>query len=122
MSQRRLLRRLAAVFAVFAMLFSQLALAAYACPLERMAVIAVVADAECCTESASASANLCHEHCKDSASALPDAQPPVPDFVPGFSVPLPPAQDDAPHCEYSQVALFHSISPPLSILNCCFRI
>ena len=115
-------RHLAAIIAVLGMLFSQLALSAYACPMESIGLGMTMEEAECCQESARATANLCQEHCKDSQAAMPDEVPDFPGFVPAFSVILPLAALVSPCCEYSQAVLSHATSPPLSILNCCFRI
>lgn len=107
-------------------LFSQVALAAYACPMEQMARAGMEQSSEilpdCCLESAQATANLCHEHCKDSQVApLDSAQQPLA-FFPAFTVtlhlPVPPLLVSA---DLPDAPRFAS-SPPLSILNCCFRI
>ncbi len=120
MTRTHLSRHLAAIVAALGMLFSQLALAAYACPMERMTMTEALAEAECCRESASATASLCHEHCKDSQLAAQDSVPDLPGFVPAFTVTLPVASMH--ECEYSQATPAHLTSPPLFILNCCFRI
>lgn len=122
MYRRPLCRHFAAIVAALGMLFSQLALAAYACPMERMEQGMAMEEAECCQESASATASLCQEHCKDSQAAVPDSAPDLPGFVPAFTVSLPLARSILPCCEYSQAVLSRATSPPLAILNCCFRI
>jgi hypothetical protein len=115
-------RQIAACLAALGLLFSQVALAAYACPMEAAMPAEAVGDAECCQESAMATASLCSEHCKDSGAAIADAVPMPPDFVPAFTVRL--EQPETAHSlhPYTPEILSRAASPPLSILNCCFRI
>lgn len=115
-------RKLAALLAVLAMLFSQLALATYVCPMEQAVSAETVMDAECCQDGASASVHLCHEHCKDARSVVPDTAPDLPRFLPAFTVMLADAPARVPLGEYSQSVVALSTAPPLAILHCCFRI
>ncbi len=121
---KRTYRKLTGWIGIIAVLFAQLALSAYACPMAQVPVAATTqaAAADCCADGASVSASLCHEHCKDSKVISPDTSPDQPDFVAAFIVSVPFAADALP----SSTALFaqhiERPSPPLSILNCCFRI
>jgi len=118
----RVARFVAACLAILGLLFSQVALAAYACPMDMAAATQSAAESDCCPDAASAAAGLCAEHCKDSRAAVPDVTPPPSDFVPAFTVTLalPPAAGFTGF-EFSP-PFSHATSPPLSILNCCFRI
>jgi hypothetical protein len=122
MIRTSLIRSLAAKAALCALLFSHLALAAYACPMDNMAMAETEQTAECCAESARGMAGLCQEHCKDSAAKVAEPADSLPDFSPAFVATLQLAQPHQQAREYSQAVLAHAASPPLSILNCCFRI
>jgi hypothetical protein len=90
--------------------------------MESVGGIAAMEDAGCCQDSAAALASLCHEHCKDSKVALPDAVSPVADFVPAFIATVPLPALSAQLHGYASAAHFHAPSPPIFILNRCFRI
>jgi hypothetical protein len=119
---RNLFRSAAACIAALGILFSQVALAAYACPMEFVAAAASAEPADCCLEEAAATASLCEEHCKDSKASTADNAPASVDFVPAFTVWLTRPAGVSQPPNFSSPTLVHATSPPLSILNCCFRI
>ena len=127
---KRTYKKLAGWIGIVAVVFAQLALSAYACPMMQVqvpvaatgATIAQADATDCCADSASASASLCHEHCKDSKVISPDALPDRPDFVAAFVISLPMLPEMLPSASALSTQYIERPSPPLSVLNCCFRI
>ncbi len=121
---KRTYRKLTSWIGIVAVVFAQLALSAYACPMTQVQVAANAHGdaADCCVDNASASASLCHEHCKDSKVVSPDTSPDLPDFVAAFVVSMPEAPEALPPGTALSAQTIERPSPPLSILNCCFRI
>ena len=121
---KRTYRQLAGWIGIVAVVFAQLALSAYACPMTQMQVAATTQTdaADCCADSTSVSAGLCHEHCKDTKVINADTLPDLPDFVAAFviSLPIPPVALSSSTALSAQT--IERPSPPISILNCCFRI
>lgn len=124
-------RFFAALIAVVSVLFSQLAIAAYACPgLPTDQVMAMAADADHvmpdCEQMDSAQPALCHAHMQAGDQTLD--KPPSPNVPPTVAVLLMPAMSDlhlaAPLVVFyaDAAGLRRSSDPPLSIRNCCFRI
>ena len=111
---------LAAWIAAFAMLFAQLAVAAYACPLQAAPVPAVAASP--CDEVDGQFANLCHKHCHD-AEQSQDGVVPVVGFIPGFVSQLPVAAASPSTAWRVELSPhLHAPPPSLAVRNCCFRI
>jgi hypothetical protein len=127
------LRVAAAFAAIICLLFSQLAVAAYACPaLLHSAAAATMAQAtdrgdnshDLCTEHDAARPGLCLAHCNPAELSLNHAQVDTP---PVMLVALHPLAD---HCAPAVLVStapqldvpLRSHSPPHSILHCCFRI
>jgi len=117
-------RVLVACFALFCMMFMQLAVAAYSCPMEIHAVQAMPD----CDGMDMPQPTLCHSHAAGDAvkqslekSELPQIQPFISaqlvqeiqlsdvSFIATLSPPVTPL-------------LNRSTSPPIAILHCCFRI
>lgn len=135
MKPSRTLRILAAIVAIFSMLFMQLAVASYACPdLSKgspnggQSASAVAADMPNCEGMDPDQSTLCHlyAHGEPSKQSLekthvPDIQP----FVPVtlvlnlrfFDVAFIPEAKP-----YLPIALTRTTAPPIAIRNCCFRI
>lgn len=124
-------RFFAVLLAVVSMLFSQLAMAAYACPeLPTGQAIAMAAESDHvmpdCAQMDSAQPALCHAHMQAGDQTLD--KPPSPNVPPTVAVLLMPAMGDlrlAPplvvfHADAA--GLRRSSDPPLAIRNCCFRI
>ena len=127
------MRKSATWFAVAAMLFAQLAVAAHACQALSGADAAALPAAEHgndeglpCNEMQSQPANICLQHCADSPQSFD--QHPVASVVPfagsayhvgrsdRLAVFLQSAQS------HSHALLARVTAPPLSVRNCCFRI
>jgi len=127
----RSLSRFLARFLIASLLFAQLAVAAYACPLEvadgmspAMSDMAEMQDCAQMSQHDKAAPNLCAEHCHPAQQLTPHANvPSVPMALPvGFFVPLPVSESSAPPMvRYADVLTLAS-SPPHTLLHCCFRI
>ena len=107
-------RILTALIALFGMLFMQLAVAAYACPMPG------------CDQIDEAQPALCHAHCQAGKSAPDKAEAPVvtPAAVIVTAILAPPeplAPVGLPGAEPASF-LQRSTAPPISIRHCCFRI
>ncbi|MBY0243593.1 MAG: hypothetical protein K2X55_30245 [Burkholderiaceae bacterium] len=124
-------RFFAVLAAVVSVLFSQLAMAAYACPgLPTGQAMAMAAEADHvmpdCEQMDSALPALCHAHMQAGDQTLD--KPPSPNVPPTVAVLLMPVMSDlhlAPPLVvfYADAAgLRRSSDPPLAIRNCCFRI
>ena len=119
-------RLFVALCATANLLFTQLAVAAFACPGVPSPVAAVAAYAESgCDEMDQAQPNLCHEHCQQQAQSTDKpvglSIPPAPSTglnaapVPVVRASFVPAKDQ-------QSLLVRTTAPPLAIRNCCLRI
>ena len=124
--------RFVARLLIACLLFTQMAVAAYACPKDAAGiaspVMAAMADMEDCAQMAQldkAVPNLCAEHCYPAQQLTPQADAPsVPMALPlGFFVPLPANESSLapPMARYADV-LTSASSPPHAVLHCCFRI
>ena len=119
-------RFLAALVTLFCLLFTQLAVAAYACPgVGAMTVAASSGSMPGCTDMDMPQPGLCAAHCEAGHQSLdtpgaPHVQPFVAGalalVLSGDSVQTAPAA--APHTD----SLTRTTAPPLIIRNCCFRI
>ena len=121
--------RLSALFALVAVLFSQLAVSAYACPgVETMAQAAVVSqDGPPCHEQPSHEAvtPLCQAHCQqgDQSSDVRGASLPMFAFVALPSgLASRPELRDAPAIEAQPSLLERPSGPPIAVRHCCLRI
>lgn len=132
MLRNRRHRLITVLFALFSLLFMQLAVAGYVCPGSGSKIAEAAAMAEAgmpCAESMSLSMddeqpNLCHAHCQIGQQSADKHEIPSPvalsalpaDFnlqvaIPVFSeAPL-----QAPHLQ-------RTTAPPVAIRNCCFRL
>lgn len=115
--------------AIIAMLFTQLAGSAYACPMQNGGVTAQMQMADNADATRDdrdmAQPAMCQHHCQDGQQINNDSplDPSALAFVPVLVVSLTVAATTT--FETSIVAapsLHHATSPPLSIRNCCFRI
>lgn len=116
-----------ACFALFSMLFMQLAVASYSCPM-MMESLQTAQTMQDCEGMDREQPTLCHTHVVGEAAKqsldtaeLPQVQP----FVPaGLVMTLPVI--DASYFSLAvlpvSIVLIRSTSPPVSILHCCFRI
>ena len=125
----RTYRKLMSWLGIVAVLFAQLAVSAYACPLlfkgfDNSTNTAGVSDASAeCPDPVSP--NLCKKHCENgeqNINDMPEPQACLLALEPAFIVALvldPTLSSPAPALTPS---LLHATSPPLSIRNCCFRL
>ncbi len=122
-------RKVFSLIAITAVLFAQLAVSAYACPMQtalvnctdmQMEAAATVGDDEPVVQPA-----LCLKHCQNEQQNRVDPDAPL-EFValaPSFSLPLPHVSGDSTTAATVLApSLQHPISPPLAIRHCCFRI
>ena len=86
-------QRLIGWLSILVLVFTQLALSAYACPMEQFesakVVLAQNVSPDCCPDRASELAGFCHEHCKDNKVVNGDAPQVSPSFVASFVLSLP---------------------------------
>lgn len=133
MKPSRSTRLVAAVIAVISLLFTQLALASYACPgvttPARMTMAAAdngMADMDHCTGMDKAQPSLCHAHTHSDPQSLnkPDLPSVLPLLVigPVLSVILLDAGVAPPGVIPATPSLSHATEPPMAIRHCCFRI
>jgi hypothetical protein len=128
-------RFVAALIALFSVLFMQFAVAAYACPglmaghVSEPVVMSTDAGdqgMEGCTEMDMEQANLCHAYVQVGDQSLDKpGVPPVPPFTPVGLVLTLVTTDIASHpvaIPAEPVPLTRTTAPPISIRNCCFRI
>ena len=132
MKLSRRLRSLAAFLALVGVLFSQLALATYACPgAQEMALAAVAVEAskaapDCGEGMAESNPALCAAHCQQAdQSRDKPATPAVPAItwvaiLPGLAV-LMAAPDAVPTGEQPSL-LARVTAPSLAVRHCCFRV
>ena len=122
-------RRWIALIALLGLLFQQLAMAAYICPLESPGAtgttVATTSDAPPCHSGAPTDKARCHQHCHPLPSSPDHASVPP---VPAALVPATTWLRDAVHhgnsgyCETSSEILARATSPPLNIQHCTFQI
>jgi hypothetical protein len=125
----RRLRSLVALFTVFGVLFSQLALSAYACqrPHGEPAVPMAHADMPDCDQPESQERSaLCHAHCEQGDSSIDRPGAPVlAAAMPGHEAPvlLVPARLAHAAREPTPASLLERpTGPPLAVRHCRFRI
>ncbi|MDP3229114.1 MAG: hypothetical protein Q8N13_14170 [Acidovorax sp.] len=132
MTRNRRHRLITVLFALFSLLFMQLAVASYACPGAESKVAAISAMAEAgmpCAQSMTVNMdeeqpNLCKAHCQAGQQVADKYELPAPVALtalpPDFLMPvvapvLQGAPMQAPH-------LMRTTAPPVAIRHCCFRL
>lgn len=125
-------RVIAAIITILSLLFTQLALASYACPeLNVEKPVAMAMDAEKMPGCANMDMKmdqpgLCHSHCEAGSQTADTPQAPLvqPFVAAELTVVLSAATPLTPcHTLHLEgVLLKRSTAPPLAIRNCCFRI
>ena len=131
--KRRTLRSVTAYLGMLCLLFAQLAVSAYACPMlvegltaERGSTVAqnVASTATPCSTADMNQPALCEKHCQDGQQNVNDSpfHPASLDFSPGFVVTLMVTDPAALPGAFESSLLLHAASPPLTIRNCCLRI
>jgi hypothetical protein len=132
MTLKRAMRKWIALLGVSAILFAQIAVAAYACPAfassqvnEQASAMDMSNSDAPCAEMDVKQANLCIEHCQYGQQSLDHPVAPAVFAVadlPYFLVrPADPAVLGSTQ-EYAPSLLTRTTAPPLSVRNCCFRI
>lgn len=122
-------KRVVSLWLLLAMVFTQLAVSAYACPMMAAAVraeatAAAANDSPCCDHQDLAQPGLCQKHCQNGQQNVNDSPVPLPPLAgaPAFAVAVPVYQV----ASFATTSLFppllRATSPPLSIRNCCLRI
>lgn len=123
-------RLITVLFALASLLFMQLAVAGYACPVtSKVSEVAAMAAAgmPCAGDMATVDTDqpgLCHAHCQSSQQTADKVQVPTPVgvMVTGFTYILAPIRVSAPTRPAQAPLLLRSTAPPLAVRNCCFRI
>ncbi len=122
-------RAFAALFTVLSLLFTQLAVAAYACPdlaAEAMAAKVMQEAMPGCTDMGIGKPGLCHAHCASGHQSLDaPAAPHVGAFIPSGLVTVLPVCavfNSVLPTRVNATLLARSTAPPLAIRHCCFRI
>lgn len=129
MKLSRTQRVFAALFTVLSLLFTQLAVAAYACPdlaPEAMAAKVMQEAMPGCTDMDMVKPGLCHAHCASGHQSLDaPAAPHIGAFIATGLVTVLPAGvvfHSVLPTRITPALLARSTAPPLAIRHCCFRI
>jgi hypothetical protein len=130
MLARRRHRFVTVLFALCSLLFMQLAVAGYVCPMGAKAgEVAAMTEAglPCAGEMAAADTDqpgLCHAHCQSGQQAADKVQVPTPmgAVATGSSYTIAPVRVSHRSPAWQAPALLRSTAPPLAVRNCCFRI
>ncbi|MGE3433529.1 MAG: hypothetical protein AB7I22_21275 [Ramlibacter sp.] len=129
MCVRRRQRLITVLFALLSLLFMQLAVAGYVCPVDyKVGEIVAMAEAgmPCAGEMAKVDAEqpgLCHAHCHSAQQTVDKGQAlTLSDVIAtGFSYTIEPLRS-FPARQPAQVSfLLRSTAPPIAVRNCCFR-
>lgn len=126
-------RLIATFIALFSILFTQLAVASYACPSlvsapASQTMAAAMADDSMpgCTDMDPVQPSLCHAYGQvgDQSLDKPAVPPLQPFLAVGFGLVVHPlATSHLVSFDLTQsIVLTHATAPPLTIRNCCFRI
>ena len=124
MTMNRTLRRCAALLGLCALLFADLSVAAYACPMD--GAPSVSASAGMPEGCAAVQPNLCKAHCYSGQDLPGQAATDVPavSLVHGLvaSLYLPALRAIVPGFQSGQYTPSPANDPPATIRNCCFRL
>ena len=125
---KHLSRKLCSLLAIGALLFAQLAVSAYACPMQFMAQDTSVEMSGGCEKSSNVpdadSRALCHKHCENGQQNVNDTFH-APIFIAvetGRAAAPSTAMSGSIESTVLTSFLSHPTSPPHAIRNCCFRI
>jgi len=128
---RRRHRLVTVLLALFGLLFMQLAVAGYACPVDDGKVSAAamaVAGMPCAGEMApgmdAEQPGLCHAHCQSAQQTVDKVQSPTPTgaVAIGFTYAIEPVRLARPAHPPQTPSLLRTTAPPITVRNCCFRI
>jgi hypothetical protein len=121
-------RRVIGIIGIGAILFAQLAVAAYACPMltppQAEVQVSQPTGESAPDAPASDSSALCQRHCQDDQQTVNDGAvvAAVIAFVPAFSLPLEVVPPTPAIQSLAAPSLYDASPPPLAIRHCCFRI
>ena len=125
---KRSVSRIASAIAIVAFVFSQLAIAAYACEMgmAHEAVAAQQSSPDCCDPANKTPDTACHDHCQQ-ANKAPErivvlGVPALTEISPGTALRVEDTARTHPAPSLPAPYLARLIEPPISIRNCCFRI
>lgn len=118
------------LFAVLSLLFMQLAVAGYACPVDnKVGEIAAMAETgmPCAGDMTAIDMDqpgLCHAHCQPAQQTADKVQVPAPAgaIASGFICTVEPSRSFTPTRPAQAPLLLRSSAPPIAVRNCCFRI
>lgn len=126
MPLRRRHRRIIALIALFGLLFQQVAMTVYACPLDESgsAVVAAAAQLPPCHSQNSPDRARCHEHCHPLAQSADHAPlPSVPAAIlPATTWVREPIAQSIPYDFAACAVEARATAPPLTIQYCTFQI
>lgn len=123
-------RLVTVLFALCGLLFMQLAVAGYACPVGgKTGEIAAMAEAgmPCAGDMSvidTEQPGLCHAHCQSAKQSVDKVQTPTPmgAVATGFTYTIEPTKVSRPARPAPAPSLLRSTAPPIAVRNCCFRI
>jgi hypothetical protein len=123
-------RLITVLFALVSLLFMQLAVAGYTCPMaSKVSEVAAMAEAgmPCASSMATVDTDqpsLCHAHCQSAQQSVDKVQAPAPAgfMLTGFTYTLEPTRASTPTQPAQAPLLLRSTAPPIAVRNCCFRI
>lgn len=128
---RRRHRLITVLLALFGLLFMQLAVAGYACPVDSgkasaaaMAVAGIPCAGDMSLSMDAEQPGLCHAHCQSAQQTVDKVQSPIPmgAVATGFTYTIEPAQLSPPVHPAQAPSLLRTTAPPIAVRNCCFRI
>lgn len=126
MLSRRRHRLLTVFFALFSVLFMQLAVASYVCPADSKAEAATAMTMPCAGEMVvdTEQVALCHAHCQSDQQSVDKTQTHTPAGViaTGVTYPIEPTKIDWSSMQGHVPSQLRTTAPPMAIRNCCFRI
>lgn len=126
MRPRQRHRLITVVFALFSLLFMQLAVASYVCSVDNKAVATAEAAMPCAGEMVvdTEQVALCHAHCQSDQQSLEKAQThtPMGAFATGVTYPFELTEVDWSVSQDYMPSQLRTTALPIAIRNCCFRI
>jgi hypothetical protein len=124
MPTRRHRHRLLALFALFGLLFQQVAMATYACPLVSAIAAAEAAASPPCHAAHASDKARCQQHCRPAAQSVDHApMPSVPPALLPATTWLRAAPVDLRLSEVATGAIeARATAPPLTVRDCTFQI
>lgn len=124
MPARRRHRLVTVLFALFALLSMQLAVAAYTCPSASMAVAGAPCAGAASLGMDQEQPGLCQAHCQSTQQNVDKVQSPapVPLLAGNFVYAIEPARLVVPAQPTQLPSLARTTAPPIAVRNCCFRI